>query len=355
MTSAAGDTIRAAVLYGAADVRIEQVLLPPPASGEVQVRIAAALTCGTDVKVYRRGYHARMLQPPCRFGHEFAGEICAVGPDVGFWTVGDRVVAANSAPCGQCAWCRALRESLCDDLLFLNGAYAERINVPARIVRRNLVRAGPEVSLETLAMAEPLACVMHGLRRMRMAAGDLVAVLGCGPIGLMFVERCTAAGARVIALGRRAGRLAAAERMGAAAVIDIDSVHDAVAAVAYAAGRSAAVPVVVEAVGSPEAWELASRLIARGGELHLFGGCPTGAQFTVPAERLHYEELTIRGSFHHTPASFGEAAELLSSPSPTLASLVEARIGLDDLPAWMEAAAAGSVDAVKTAVLPQAC
>ena len=352
MTAAPAVSIRAAVLYGAADVRIEQVDLPAPAAGEVQVRIEAALTCGTDVKVFRRGYHARMLHPPCRFGHEFAGEICAVGPEVGFWKVGDRVVAANSAPCGLCAWCRAMRESLCDDLLFLNGAYAERINVPARIVRRNLVSAGADVSLETLAMAEPLACVMHGLDRMRLAPGDLAAVVGCGPIGLMFVERCTALGGRVIAIGRRAGRLAAAERMGAAAVIDIDSVHDVIAAVAYATGRAGSVPVVVEAVGSPDAWLLASKLVSRGGELHLFGGCPAGSQFNVPAERLHYEELTIRGSFHHTPASFGKATELLSSPSPVLASLVEARIPLVDLPSWMEAAAAGEVDAVKTAVIP---
>jgi L-iditol 2-dehydrogenase len=138
------ETMRAAVLHGREDVRVERVPTRALAAGEVRVGIRAALTCGTDLKVYKRGYHARMITPPAVFGHEFSGVISEVGPGVAGWEAGDRVVAANSAPCGDCFYCREGRENLCDDLLFLNGAYAESIVIPARLVAKNLLRLKPE-------------------------------------------------------------------------------------------------------------------------------------------------------------------------------------------------------------------
>src|SRR5512133_3321136 len=122
--------MKAAVLYGKEQVRIEAVEPRALQPGEVRIQIEAALTCGTDLKVFKRGYHARMIVPPALFGHEWAGVICEVGAGVTCWTVGDRVVAANSAPCGQCFHCSIGQENLCDDLLFLNGSYAESIVVP---------------------------------------------------------------------------------------------------------------------------------------------------------------------------------------------------------------------------------
>src|SRR5690606_6538176 len=119
----------------------------------------AALTCGTDLKVYRRGYHAKMIVPPAVFGHEFAGKIVEVHPETGGWDLGERVVCANSAPCGSCFYCQNGQENLCDDLLFLNGAYAESIVVPARLVKKNLLRLGDDVSFRDAALTEPLACV----------------------------------------------------------------------------------------------------------------------------------------------------------------------------------------------------
>ncbi len=130
-------TMQAAVLHGREDVRIESVPVPKAAPGELIVRVGAALTCGTDLKVFRRGYHARMIVPPALFGHELAGTVVEAGEGVTDFAPGDRVVALNSAPCGQCYFCERGQENLCDDLLFNNGAYAEFIRIPARIVAKN--------------------------------------------------------------------------------------------------------------------------------------------------------------------------------------------------------------------------
>src|SRR5262245_34334649 len=127
--------MKAAVLYGKEDVRIEDVKGAPLKPGEARVAIEAALTCGTDLKVFQRGYNAEMIVPPAVFGHELAGTIAEVASDVTDWKVGERVVVANSAPCGECFFCKNNQENLCDDLLFLNGAYAESIVVPARLVK----------------------------------------------------------------------------------------------------------------------------------------------------------------------------------------------------------------------------
>src|SRR5271167_3715477 len=149
----------AAVLYGKEHLQIESVDVPELGPGDVLVRVRAALTCGTDVKVFRRGYHARMIQPPALFGHELAGDIVALGAGVEGFSVGQRVVAANSAPCLECFYCRRGSENLCEDLLFNNGAYAEYIRIPARIVERNLYEIPPHVSYQDAALIEPLACV----------------------------------------------------------------------------------------------------------------------------------------------------------------------------------------------------
>ena len=205
----------AGVLYGKEDLRVEAVPVPRIDSGDVLVRVRAALTCGTDVKVFRRGYHARMIQPPALFGHELAGDVVAVGNRVRGFHIGQRVVAANSAPCLECYYCRRGNENLCEDLLFNNGAYAEYIRIPARIVERNMYVLPDHVGYQDAALVEPLACVLRGLDESGIKPGDTVAVIGLGPIGTMFVKLAKLQGARVIALGRRQAQLERAIRMGA--------------------------------------------------------------------------------------------------------------------------------------------
>src|SRR5436305_3013000 len=219
--------MKAAVLYGKEDVRIEDMPTPPLKPGEVRVQIEAALTCGTDLKVFKRGYHAKMIVPPAVFGHELAGVIAeargarqAASPE---WQVGDHVVVANSAPCGECFYCLNHQENLCDDLLFLNGAYAESIVVPARIVQKNLLRLKTKTDFRDAALTEPLACVVQGIEDTQLKAGQHVLVFGAGPIGLMFVVLAKHLGCQVTVAGRRQRRLKVAQRLGARQVIKISA------------------------------------------------------------------------------------------------------------------------------------
>jgi len=306
------DQMTAAVLYGKEQLRIERVDIPKLAPGDVLVRVRTALTCGTDVKVFRRGYHARMIQPPSLFGHELAGDIVAMGEDVRGFKVGDRVVAANSAPCGACYPCLHGQENLCDDLMFNNGAYAEYIRIPERIVRKNLHHIPEHVSYQDAALIEPLACVMRGLEETGVRPSDSVAVIGLGPIGMMFVRLATTVyKARVIAVGRRQQQLDRAVRLGAAETVLNNDGADAVTAVHQLTGGRGA-DVVIEAVGLPEVWQLAVRLLRRGGVVNFFGGCPSGSEVGVNTDLLHYSELTLKASFHHTPALVRKALEAVS-------------------------------------------
>ena len=302
----------AAVLYGKEELRIESVAVPKISAGDLLVRVRAALTCGTDVKVFRRGYHARMIRPPALFGHELAGDIVQVGEGVEKFRVGQRVVAANSAPCGTCFYCERGQENLCEDLLFNNGAYAEYIRIPARIVEKNTHVIPEHVSYQDAALVEPLACVMRGLEETGVKPGDTLAVIGLGPIGMMFVRIAkTMYKARVIAIGRRQSQLDRATRMGADEVILNDEGADVITPVrALTNGRGA--DVVIEAVGLPEVWQLAMKLLRRGGVVNFFGGCPDGTEVPVDTRNLHYSELTLRASFHHTPALILKALSAVS-------------------------------------------
>src|SRR5208283_965066 len=222
-------TMQAAVLHGREDVRIEQVPIPKAATGELVVRVGAALTCGTDLKVFRRGYHARMIVPPALFGHEQAGTVVEAGDGVTDFKPGDRVVALNSAPCGQCFFCLRGQENLCDDLLFNNGAYAEFIRIPSRIVAKNTLRVPDGVPLEHAALTEPLACAVHGLEDSRPRKGDIVAVIGGGPLGLMILHVAALTGFETIALVKHDGQVEAARQLGAAHVVQNPAIRKAIA------------------------------------------------------------------------------------------------------------------------------
>src|SRR5580693_3933761 len=222
----------AAVLYGSEDLRIEMIDVPHLAADEVLLRVRLALTDGTDLKVWKRGYHAKMIQPPAVFGHEVVGEIVAMGKRVDpRWRLGTRVIAANSAPCLRCYHCRRGQENLCDDLLFNNGAYADYMRIPGRIVRENMLEVPHGVDDHSAALVEPLACVLRGVHEMEVRTGDTTVVIGCGPVGLMFVRMLTRRGVRVIALARREAPLAVARKLGAAVTINVTEIPDVVAAV----------------------------------------------------------------------------------------------------------------------------
>ena len=302
----------AAVLYGKEHLEIESVAVPELGPGDILVRVRTALTCGTDVKVFRRGYHARMIVPPALFGHELAGDIVYVGDRVTQFKPGQRVVAANSAPCANCFYCKRGLENLCEDLLFNNGAYAEFIRIPARIVEKNTYEIPDHVSYQEAALAEPLACVLRGLEETGVMPGDTVAVMGLGPIGSMFVRLAKVYGARVIAIGRRKAQLDRAQEMGAdEGIIAADGVDIVPTVKSLTHGRG--VDVAIEAVGHPAAWQTAVRMLRRGGTVNFFGGCPTDTKVNLDTNLLHYSELTCKASFHHTPKHIQKALDLVTT------------------------------------------
>jgi L-iditol 2-dehydrogenase len=302
----------AAVLYGKEDIKIERVPIPRVGDGEVLVKVQVALTCGTDLKVYQRGYHARMIVPPALFGHELAGIVEEVGISVRGFRKGMRVVALNSAPCQMCFYCSKHQENLCEDLLFNNGAYAEYIRIPKRIVEANMLAVPPDVSYEEAAMVEPLACVLRGLHETGVEIGDTVVVIGGGPIGLMFVQVAKAIGCNVIAVVKRDSQATAVKHMGAQEVVQITKVKDAVEAVRAVTPDRRGADVVIEAVGRPEAWEWATEMVRKGGTVNFFGGCASGTKVQLDTNRLHYSEITLKATFHHTPDTVRRAFGLIA-------------------------------------------
>jgi len=302
----------AAVLYGKEDVKIEKVPIPRVGEGEVLIKVQVALTCGTDLKVYQRGYHARMIVPPALFGHELAGIVEEVGASVRGVKKGMRVVALNSAPCGMCFYCSKHQENLCEDLLFNNGAYAEYIKIPRRIVETNMLAIPGNVSYEEAAMVEPLACVLRGLHETQVEIGDTVAVIGGGPVGLMFVQAAKLTGCNVIAVVKRDSQVSFAKRMGADEAVQVMQVADPVAAVRALTPDRRGADVVIEAVGRPEAWEWAIDMVRKGGTVNFFGGCAAGTKVNLDTNRLHYSEVTLKATFHHTPESVRKAFALIA-------------------------------------------
>jgi L-iditol 2-dehydrogenase len=311
--------VRALLYYGPGDLRVEDVPQPEPGPGDVLVRVEVALTDGTDAKAFRRGHPLLLAETPSPFGHEFCGFDLATGR---------RVVAANSAPCGECAPCRRGDETLCENLEpFLNGAYAELLVVPARIAERNLLPVPDGLAPEVAAMVEPLACCLRGIERAEVEAGQTVAVLGPGPIGLMLCAAARDAGANVVSVGGRPERRELAKEFGAMP------------------GDGAGADVVVEAVGNADAWQDALELVRPGGTVVFFGG----REVAVDTFQFHYQELTVRGAFHHTPRHVRAALAFLASGAYPWERLVTHQVELEQVAGLF---ADPPPDLLKAAVLP---
>jgi L-iditol 2-dehydrogenase len=319
----------AALLYGQENLRLEQVPEPTPAAGEVVIQVEAATTCGTDLKVWRRGGHAKMLTPPTLFGHEGAGRIVAIGAGVTNWRVGDRVVANNSAPCMKCFFCQRREYSLCPNLTWNNGTFAEYMKIPAPIVQHNLLQIPDQVPSVLAAMTEPLACVLHGISRSQVKPHDRVVVLGDGAIGLMFVAVLSEY-TEVILWGGNNKRLEIGEKLGAARTFNYHQVTDIPNTVRELTDGWGA-DVVIEATGIPSVWEKAIACARPGATVNLFGGCPKDTTITVNTEQLHYSEITIKGVFHNTPEYVKSALSLIASGTIAFDLLISEQRPLQDL------------------------
>ena len=352
MKQEANGHMRAAVLYGREDMKIEQVDIPSLADDEVLVRVEVALTCGTDLKVWKQGSHPRMIHPPALFGHELAGVVESKGSAVnGGVHAGMRVVPSNSAPCNVCMYCRKGQPNLCEDLLFNNGAYAEFIRIPGRIVQQNMLEIPDNVPFVDAAMVEPLACVLRGAHEIDAHEGDAVVVIGCGPIGLKFIRILSSRKVRVIALGKRKSQIRAAERLGAVAAFDVSEIDNPVNLVRQLTEGGRGADAVIEAVGSAQTWQWALQMVRKGGRVNLFGGCPSGTQVNFDPAALHYSEITIKSTFHHSPRFIREALDTIVRGEIRASDFITGEVPLTELPHVFEHMKQRNGE-LKTAVIP---
>ena len=343
--------MKAIQYYGPKDIRYEEVTVKPPQEGEVVVKVMAALTCGTDVKTFRRGHPVLIKKVPSGFGHEFAGIVEKVGNSVTEFAPGDRVVAANSAPCGECFYCKKQQYNLCENLDLLNGAYAEYITVPARIVKKNMLILPDNLSFERAAFCEPLANVVHGAYRTGIKKGDSVGIMGIGPIGLMFARIAKLMGARVIVAGRNPMKLKAAEDFAHAdEIVDLKKYQNPAKIFKDFSAQGKGLDVAIECVGLPEIWEQVFEYVRPGGTVHFFGGCKSGSKVTFDTTKMHYGDIRIMSVFHHTPEYFRKALEYIASGEVEVEKLITDTLPLEKVEYAMEQHIAGN--AIKFLIKP---
>ena len=302
----------AAWLTGSETIELREGPVPQPGPGELLLSVGAAVTCGTDVKVYRRGGHPRMLEVPSPFGHEMAGTIIGVGEGIDGWREGERIVVSNSASCGSCDFCRRGNENLCADLLYLNGAFARYLLVPARFVDRGVYRITDELDFSVAALGEPLACVLHGIGKLAPQPGEGGALFGAGPIGLLFTAVLSAGGVELVVADPNESRLELARKLGAADTLLVERGGSGADRARSLGPGPPGFDFSIDATGVIEGWQDALAAVRPGGRVSLFGGCAPGTAIQLDPHRLHYDELTVMGAYHHRPEDFRAALALLA-------------------------------------------
>lgn len=327
--------MKAQLFYGPEDVRYENINIPEIGDDEALVRIKSALTCGSDLKTYRRG-HPTMIKEASVFGHEWAGDIVEIGSDVDNFKVGDRIVAVNSVPCYECYYCKLERYSLCENLIYNNGAYAEYIKIPGKILKKNTYIIPDKIDYREAALLEPLACVVHGIEESNIKTDDMVVINGAGPIGLMFIALARLKGALVISVDLSDERLEYAKDFGADYTINASKESDQVAAVKELTEDKKGVDVAVDATGIPEVWEMTILMGRKGATINLFGGCVSGTSVNIDTQLLHYSELTIKGVYHHTPYYVKKAFDIITSRQIDTVKFITADMPLEKLVSALE-------------------
>lgn len=318
-------------LLGPEQVELRTSQVPSPGRGEVLIAVRAATTCGTDLKVFRRGGHPRMLVVPTPFGHEMSGTIVQVGEGIEGWCEGQDVAVANSASCGECRQCLDRRENLCSDLQYLNGAYSNYLIVPERFARRSLYRKPELLPFEHAALAEPLACVLHGFDLLGLDGATDVLVIGGGPIGLMFVDVLVAHGHDVTLADPHDSRLDVGRALGARHFFKANRDGRDTSALRSRSLAGEGFSIVVEATGATVAWQTALTSVRTGGTVLLFGGCAKGTSVPLDTHSIHYSELRVMGAYHHRPETFQRALDLLEEGTLHPGTILSGEAGLDSV------------------------
>ena len=340
---------RQAVLVEPGRLELRDYVAPHPAPGELLIQIRCALSCGTDLKTFRRGHPVWKLPMP--FGHEFSGVVVEAGEGVTAFKPGDPIMAAPTAPCGICFYCQHGQENLCDDALgrMVHGGYADTLLLPEHVVARSTFIKPADLPFEEAALLEPLSCVVHANEMARPEKHETVVIIGAGPFGLLHMLVLKAAGVReVVVVGRGDKRLKWARDLGADRVVDAGSV-DAAAEIARLNGGFGP-DLAIECTGQVAGWQDALARVRRGGRVVFFGGCPAGTALSVDTRRMHYDNLTLMSPFHFRPRDVRCAYELLAGRALNAGAIVNARMRLGDLAEVFEMLERGVV--LKCAVIP---
>ena len=341
--------MRAVVYLGPERIELQSRPIPEPKAGELLVKVRAAPTCGTDVKTYRRGHPK--FPPPFVFGHEFGGDVAALGSSVTQFRAGMRVTANVFAECGECFFCRRGQGNLCENLVYNFGAFAEYMIVPASIVRKTTFEIPDHVSYAEAALLEPLVTVVHGWHKAAIQPGETVAIIGAGgAVSLLHLQLAQRSGAgRVIAVGHSLARLEVAAKLGATHILNAREV-DAVTAVRELTGGYGA-DVVIECAGTKTAWETAVEAVRKGGRVLWFGGLPGGTKVEIDAARVHYGEIDLLNMHGGTADEAREAFDLIVSGGVKVAPLLNGELPLEQVELALKKMIAG--EAVKVAINPE--
>ncbi len=339
----------ASVLIEPGRIELQEINPPEISDGEILIQIKAALTCGTDLKAFRRGHP--LMPMPTVFGHEFSGEVTEVGREVTGFSPGDSVMAVHTAPCGVCTYCKRQLENLCPTMMDTKvlGAYAEYLKLPVEIVQRNTFHKPDHLSFREAAILEPLSCVVYGMESIALQPQTTVVIIGAGAVGLLHIMVARAMGAgKIIVSGHHSFRLDLARKVGADVIIDSKRENPVSRIAAETDGLGA--PLVIECTGQPTVWEQTTEMVSRGGTVILFGGCPSGSTVTFDTSRVHYDQITLKGVFHFNPAAVKKSFDYLCNREIDVSPLISADRSLQDLQEVFENLIMGG--SIKYAIIP---
>lgn len=327
--------MRATTLTDVGSIEVQERDQPIADDDELLVQVGACGVCMTDYHMFHGSFAA---ETPLVLGHESAGTVAEVGTDVTSYEPGDRVAINPTIPCNACTYCKRGETHLCEHNTsiggaadsVIDGAFAEYVRVP----QTNVEEIG-EMPFERAALAEPLACGLHGVDQVDCKPGDSVAIIGAGPIGLLLLQAFRNVGAAPIVVSEPdEKRRELAADFGADAVVDPEADDDPVAAIQAAAGRP--VDIGVEAIGLVPTIEQANAVTGKGGSTLLFGVPDQEARMEINPFDVFFDEVGYRGSYSLTTEDFERAVTLLQHGRIEADSLVTDRIGLEELPMAFE-------------------
>lgn len=320
--------MKAQLYYGPKDIRLEEIQSQELEQDQIRVSIKSALTGGTDLKTYQRGHPKIIKNIPSAFGYEFAGEV--IESKNSKFNIGDKVVSANTAPCGKCFFCKKEEFELCENLDFLNGSFAEEIIVPASIASKNTYIIPESIGFKTAATTQSLAVCLQGFYKKEIAEDSLILVYGIGAIGLTFIKLCKKLlpNAKVIAVGSSQLKKDLAIKNGVQKVLDYkeDDIEKSIKTIC-----SYGVDYIFECTGKPEIWQECFSLLRPGGTINFFGGCPKDTKIELDTFQMHYQEINLIGSFHHQPKYIKQALDMIASGEISLDDLISHEMPLEKL------------------------